>query len=476
MSGAGKVLAVVTALMAASPLSVAADTAACDIGAIASALSGSDPDTDPVEARKARRNHVTRDRHADVALAESGGKVRPIAVGRLIDEQFARFDPGYADQRAKSRARLDALKLRLDAAQGPGHWLYCSQQIYNDAEWLVEYTAFWPRAAAAMDELEHSLTQPDQAEASGQAADGSWGGCRREFIFRVDSTVDALNGLPPDPVPRLAHPLAFMEALASPADVGGSCSPGWARQSRQRASTAGRNRLAHGIAAQFLFKPAIAAIARENGAAFIEDIFIRRHASLLDAVQNPVTGFWGPSLVIDGTVLALPDLSMTFHIVSYRHGCVDRWPELIDTLLAMKDLSYPFGWKHDGRITTHNAYDVVKLLAHGWRHASPAQRTAAGGEIAKMLETALTESVRPDSTVVFDPDYYETEAAAYYFAVAFLDEAGFWRPERRFWSDDRSTAPGAAKLCRDLKRNVTRLLNQSTLAVGAYQRLQENCA
>jgi hypothetical protein len=93
-----------------------------------------------------------------------------------------------------------------------------------------------------------------------------------------------------------------------------------------------------------------------------------------------------------------------------------------------------------------------------------------------MLETALTESVRPDGTVVFDPDYYETEAAAYYFAVAFLDEAGFWRPERRFWSDDRSTAPGAAKLCRDLKRNVTRLLNQSTLAVGAYQRLQENCA
>lgn len=220
MSSAGKILAVLTALMAASPQSVAADTGSCDIVAIASALSGSDPDTDPVDARKARRNRVTRDRHADVALAESGGKVSPIAVGRLIDEQFARFDPGYADNRAKSRARLDALKLRLDAAQGPGHWLYCSQQIYNDAEWLVEYTAFWPRAAAAMDELERSLAQPDQVAAGGQAADGSWGGCRREFIFRVDSTVDALNGLPPDPVPRLAHPLAFMEALASPADVG----------------------------------------------------------------------------------------------------------------------------------------------------------------------------------------------------------------------------------------------------------------
>jgi hypothetical protein len=169
-----------------------------------------------------------------------------------------------------------------------------------------------------------------------------------------------------------------MEALASPADVGrlvlsrlGS--------TIQATGVYGREEIASLTESlpQFLFKPAIAAIARENGAAFIEDIFIRRHASLLDAVQNPVTGFWGPSLVIDGTVLALPDLSMTFHIVSYRHGCVDRWPELIDTLLAMKDLSYPFGWKHDGRITTHNAYDVVKLLAHGWRHASPAQRQAA---------------------------------------------------------------------------------------------------
>lgn len=477
MSCAGSILVLAAVVAVALPLRVSAEPPACDIVAGMSRLANGDPDADPVGAREARRHRVARDRHADIALAEVGGKVHPVPVRRLLDEQFARYDPAYGEARAHNRARLDGLKLRLDAAQRPSHWLYCSQQLYNNAEWLVEYTAFWPRVTAALDDLEASLSHPDQEAAARQAADGSWGGCRDEFIFRVDSTVDALNGLPPDPVPRLAHPLSFMQALATPADVGrlllsriNSAVPATGVYGREEIAS-----LTESLP-QFLFKPAIAAIARENGAGFIEENFIRRHASLLDAVQNPVTGFWGPSLMVDGTMMALPDLSMTFHIVSYRHGCVSRWPELIDTLLAMKSLSYPFGWMHEGRITTHNGYDVVKLLSHGWEHASPSQRQTASWEISEMLDWALREAIRPDGTVVFDPDYYETEAAAYYFAIAFLDKAGFWRPERRFWREDKSIAPGAEQLCRDLKRNVATLLGQSSLAVGAYQRLQANCA
>ncbi|MFO1148107.1 MAG: hypothetical protein U1E62_06990 [Alsobacter sp.] len=471
----GLLLAVGT--MLSGPLTVLAGAASCDVAAVISeeARTGA-TGLDPNEARHARRAHVTRDRHAPLALAESGGKVGHVEVARLLDREFARFDPDYLTTKARHRSRLDALKVRLDAAQGPGHWLYCSQQLYNDAEWLVEYTALWPRVTAGLNALEDSLSRADQQDASRQAADGSWGGCRDEFVFRVDSTVDALNGLNPDPVPQLRYPLNFLQAVGTPADV--------SRLIFSRLVSAmgasgiyGREEIASLTESlpQFLFKPTIATIARNNGAAFIEREFIRRHARLLDSVQNPFTGFWGPSLSVDGEILALPDLSMTFHIVSYRRGCIERWSELIETLLAIKELSYPFGWMHDGRITTHNAYDVVKLLAHGWDHASPGQKETASREIASMLQAIMASDVRPDGSVVFDPDYYETEAAAYYFAIAFLDEAGFWRPERRFWSENKHLAPEALSLCRAMKARVGPLAAQSSLAVGAMQRLQENC-
>jgi len=122
VSRAGSVLVLAAVLAAGLPLQGAAEPAACDVIAAAATLAGNDPDADPVGAREARRDRVTRDRHADVALAEIGGKVRPVPVARLLDEQFVRYDPAYRETREKNRARLDALKLRLDAAQLPaGH-------------------------------------------------------------------------------------------------------------------------------------------------------------------------------------------------------------------------------------------------------------------------------------------------------------------------------------------------------------------
>ena len=58
-----------------------------------------------------------------------------------------------------------------------------------------------------------------------------------------------------------------------------------------------------------------------------------------------------------------------------------------------------------------------------------AQKTAARQEITGMLEWCLTKGL-PDASV--------SGAAAdildgYYFAVRFLDRAGFWDPAKRFW-------------------------------------------
>lgn len=470
---AGAILALSAVLALAAPRALA-EMPVC---ANAAEQTGISVAADPPGVERGRRARATRDREARQALAESDGRIRLIAASRLLDEEFTRFDPDYREHQASQRRRLDALKARLDALQGPGHWLYCSQQLYDDAEWLVEYTALWPRVTAALDTLEASFAQTDQEGASRQAEDGSWGGCRPEFVFRLDSTVNALNGLPPGSPARLARPLGFLAAVSTPVDIGRLT---FSRLTSAIAPTGvyGREEIASLTESlpQLLFKPWLATIADANGATFIDARFIRRYAALLDTIQDPVTGFWGPRLSIGGETLALPDLSMTFHIVSYRLGCVERWPQLIDTLFAVKEMSYPFGWLSDGRITTHNAYDVVRLLRLGWPHADDKQRDTGRRDIAAMLDWALRDAVMPDGTVVFDPEYYETEAAAYYFAVALLDEAGYWQPARRFWSEDKATGPGAEQLCRNLKRHVEPLLAESSLAVGAYQRLQGNCA
>jgi hypothetical protein len=425
--------------------------------------------------RRARVRRQRSDREAGNALVVVEGQVRTMQASRLIDAQFVRFDPHYVQARADRRSRLDALKIRLDAAQHPGRWLYCSQQLYDDAEWLIEYSAHWDRADDALSMLDRSLEVSNQASANAQAADGSWGGCRREWIFRLDRTLDAFNAMSPSPIPRLAHPLAFLQRIDKPAAIGHVL---FSRAVSAIAATGiyGREEQSslNESLPQLLFKPALVAIARANGAGFMDPLYVDRYARLIDAMQDPVTGFWGAVLLADGERISLPDLSMTFHLVSYRKGCVALWPQIFETLLAMKSTDYPHGWLSHGRVTTHNAYDVVRIMRLGWHKARPDQQARARADVAALLEEALSRAVRPDGSVAFDPDYYETEAAAYYFAAAFLDEVGYWRRDR-FWTSDSVVRPQALALCRAMSDRVRMLQGESALAVGALQRLAANC-
>lgn len=429
-------------------------------------------------AAKARygRLHTRRaDRSAHGALAVIGGRVQTIDAGRMIDRSFTVFDPDYASARASRRVRLDALKAKLDAAQRPGHWLYCSQELYNDAEWRIEYTALWPAADRALDALEASLSDPDQANAARQAQDGSFGGCRPEFIFRLDRTVSAFDAMGPETPERLGHPLTFLSPLR---DLNGTGHLLFSRAVSAIAETGVYSREEQSSLneslPQLLFKPALRARAEANGAAFLTDSYRDRYRDLLDAMQDRTTGFWGPALMTGRQWIFLPDLSMTYHIAAYRHGCVKDWDRLLKALLAMERTDYPYGWRSEGRVTPHNAYDVVRLFRLGWPHASQAQRQAARAAIRRMVRSVLQRDIAPDGRVRFDPAYYETEAAAYYFAIAFLDVAGYWQKDR-FWTRDRTVAPGSAALCHGLKARVAGLSGESPLATGAMARLRTLC-
>lgn len=75
--------------------------------------------------------------------------------------------------------------------------------------------------------------------------------------------------------------------------------------------------------------------------------------------QNPKTGFFGVTYLLEGgQQIRRCDLSLTFHMGRYVPHLVRRWPTLIETLLGMKDKSYPQGWLENGKMTDHSNYDA----------------------------------------------------------------------------------------------------------------------
>ena len=120
------------------------------------------------------------------------------------------------------------------------------------------------------------------------------------------------------------------------------------------------------------------------------------------------------------------DLSVTFHIVSYRPDSIQHIPEMIQTLLGMKNEEFPFGWMQEGVFSNHHNYDVVRLLRVGWPVMSEAQRSEARIAMRQMLHFCLDETLNPDGSFkMMDED---TVGSSFLFPVSLLNELGYFRP------------------------------------------------
>jgi hypothetical protein len=150
-------------------------------------------------------------------------------------------------------------------------------------------------------------------------------------------------------------------------------------------------------------------------------------------------------------------------LIQYRNGNVANWPLLVESTLAIKDLVYPAGWRPDSKTqyNNHNNYDLLTIFFYGWPHMNADQKRRARIEIAAMLEWCLTQSLREDG---FDPAG-GSAIDAYYFGVRFLDRAGFWDPDKRFWLHRMPELPkgtgSAEEICRRLQEGFARLRDQS---------------
>lgn len=88
--------------------------------------------------------------------------------------------------------------------------------------------------------------------------------------------------------------------------------------------------------------------------------------------------------------------------------------------------------------------DVVKIFRLTWPALDEPTRQQARAEISRMLDWCLTESLQPDGSFKVS-DLDDTTGDAYNYGVSFLNEAGYFRGEDRFWTDQQFPEASAVR-------------------------------
>jgi hypothetical protein len=186
--------------------------------------------------------------------------------------------------------------------------------------------------------------------------------------------------------------------------------------------------------------------------------------------QDPESGFFGGWYrLADGTIRKTADLSVTFHIVSYRRDSIRRVPQMMRTLIAMKDQEYPFGWRQEGQRSNHHNYDVARLFRVGWSQMDEAQRRLAQAEMREMMDFCLRETMNSDGSFkLMDED---TVGSSFLFPISLLNELGYFRPSLRFWTWD--SFPEAMKVADSVEGRIRAMGLTDTESAKVLRRFDE---
>jgi hypothetical protein len=352
---------------------------------------------------------------------------------------FIRFDASYRDKKNAASDRLQKLQGEMVRQQRQGRKTRCLRQVFMEARWLVYDTADWARINAKLDDFEARLRAPkDPHDGSQVEADGSFGCCSSEWFLKLDATTDALVSLKLK-LSRPPHPVKLLDRVNTPAKlrayldsvlIADVAQTGVDTRHELNSSTSCLTRLLlwSGTLRQL---PSRYPVSQDLKDALID--YEDNHW------QDPETGYFGTWYrTQDGRIKKPSDLSETFHLVSYRQGKVQRWPQIIKTTLAIKDAEYPYGWLEDGRMSNHHNYDAARLFHLGWPHANPAEQAEIRAGIKRMVDFAIKESLQPDGTFL-DPAE-DTLGSSFYFGVALLHEVGYFSTTNRFWTQEKFPA------------------------------------
>ncbi|MBI4402772.1 MAG: M23 family metallopeptidase [Deltaproteobacteria bacterium] len=383
-----------------------------------------------------------------------------------LDGEFTKYDSNYKTKFRKYRDELKELKKELFAAQASGRDMTCSRQIFQEASAVIHNTALSHLARERLDTLRKSFNNwRAQKNARLQSSDGSWGACYKEMFWKLVESSDQIVDLD-HARKQPQYPTKFLDRINSPEKL-----------------------------VAYLDSLLISDVAKdgvnrrrelnEAGTALVRLIYRQLpknysyHPKLKEALidyldnkwQNPETGFWGAWFQNGAKIIKTDDLSITFHIVSYRKGKVPLWGKIAQTTLAIKNRPYPLGWRHaDGTMSNHHNYDVVRLLRLGWAHLPEEQRTQARPMIAHMLGWCLSESLQPDGSFKVNRSD-DSLGDSYYFGVSLLFEVGYFNKAHRFWTEQEF--PDADTIRIKILAKINSILNKDSMLKDAKKKLEE---
>jgi hypothetical protein len=316
------------------------------------------------------------------------------------------------DSLAKLECRGVDTSYARDALYGLDYWVNCTTDREN--------------VRKAFDHLNAAVDCKNPPGALIQDADGSFGTGTDVWFLKLDRSTDQLLARA-WPWPR---PPVFLQCINDPVRMvtylQDLC---WSDVARCRRDTRKELNLAISVIARLVMKGGQAGYLSGPG-------FYPAFVQFVHDWQDPVTGFFGITYIVDekGNQIRTRDLSLTFHMARYVPHLVRWWPRLIDTLLAIRTETYPQGWLNSGTtMSDHNNYDVAELFYRGWLRMVPRQRGAASQAVKELLDWCLTNSVRPDGSLV-DPDKSDPLPDSFYYAASFLDTIGYFDKAKRFWT------------------------------------------
>lgn len=365
------------------------------------------------------------------------------------------------------RNQMIELRDEIVAANHHGHEMPCSSQILEEARWLMNSTGNRAGVERRLADLRASLKHYDQSHAfEQQPGDGGWGRCFTAWYLRLHASVDPLkemlvNGTTPPHTFRLLDPVNTPEKMLTL--LRGMLVSDLAADGNDHRKELN---LTITALAQLLFLPRMETVLphdlpRDALAAALRDFIDNEW-------QDPETGFWGAWYKVGDEIRRTNDLSITFHVISYRQDSPPRMRQLADTLFAIRTQRYPYGWRDQGTQNNHHAYDVVRLLRRAWPEMTEEQRRRSEAELAIMLARSVGVSIDDGGRFVDEP--YNSVAEAYYFGVSFLDEIGFFRKSQRFWTPLSLTDPESLRQA--LIGNISKLDPTNPMASAAIRKLQ----
>jgi hypothetical protein len=121
-------------------------------------------------------------------------------------------------------------------------------------------------------------------------------------------------------------------------------------------------------------------------------------------------------------------------VISDLNGDVDHKDLIAKRLLQLDQANFPAGIRFNGHYENHLNMDVVKIFRMTWPVLDESTRQQARAEISRMLDWCLTQSLQPDGSFKVS-ELDDTTGDAYGYGVSFLNEAGYFRHQDRFWTD-----------------------------------------